>query len=53
MSRLLNGHHGVSAEMALALERIGWSNADFWMRCQAAYDLSLAREREQAGKVAV
>ena len=48
VSRLLNGHHGVSAEMALALERIGWSNADFWMRCQAAYDLSVAREREQA-----
>ena len=53
VSRLLNGHHGVSAEMALALERTGWSNADFWMRCQAAYDLSIAREREQAGKGAV
>ena len=50
VSRLLNGHHGVSAKMALALERIGWSNADFWMRCQTSYDLSLAREMERAAR---
>ena len=28
-SRLLNGRTGVSPAMALALERIGWSNAAF------------------------
>ncbi len=42
LSRLLNGRAGVSSAMALALERIGWSNADFWMRLQAGYDLAQA-----------
>ena len=43
VSRLLNGHCGISPNVALALERIGWSNADFWMRLQAEYDLAAAR----------
>ena len=30
LSRLLNGRAGVSTTMALALERIGWSNANHW-----------------------
>ena len=34
-SRLLNGRSGISPDVALALERIGWSDADFWMRRQA------------------
>ena len=45
LSRLLNGRAGVSPAMALALERLGWSNADHWMRMQASYDL--ARERRK------
>ena len=48
LSRLLNGHSGVSPAMALALERIGWSNADFWMRRQASWDLAQARLRDRA-----
>ena len=44
-SRLLNGRCGISPSVALALERIGWSTADFWMRRQARYDLSQARQR--------
>ena len=48
LSRLLNGRAGISPEMALALERQGWSNADFWMRLQAAYDLAQARRRTSA-----
>ena len=43
VSRLLNGHCKISPNVALALERIGWSNADFWMRLQAEYDLAAAR----------
>ena len=39
-SGLLKGERGISPQMALALERIGWSNADFWMRLQAYYDLA-------------
>lgn len=46
LSRILNGHAGVSAEMAIRLEKVGWSNADFWTRCQAAYDLAQARLNE-------
>ena len=46
-SRLLNGKAGVSANMALALEDIGWGTADHWMRMQASYELAQAR-RERA-----
>ena len=46
LSRVLNGHSGVSPEMAIRLEKAGWSNADHWMRLQAAFDLAAARERE-------
>ncbi len=44
-SRLLNGRSGISPGVALALERIGWSNAKFWMRRQSYYDLAVARRR--------
>ena len=47
LSRLLNGKAGVSANMALALEEIGWGTADHWMRMQASYQLAQAR-RERA-----
>ena len=45
LSRLLNGRAGVSANMALALEDIGWGTAEHWMRMQASYDLAHARRR--------
>ncbi len=48
LSRLLNGHIGISPEMAIRLERLGWSTADHWMRVQAAYDLAQARRRNVA-----
>ena len=44
-SRLLNGRCGISPSVALALERIGWSDADFWMRLQANYNLAQARRK--------
>ena len=46
-SRLLNGRTGVSPAMALALERLGWSNAAFWVRRQAQYDLAQERIRQE------
>ena len=46
-SRLLNGRTGVSPAMALALERIGWSNAAFWVRRQAHYELAQERLRQE------
>lgn len=38
LSRVLNGHSGISPEMAIRLEKIGWSNADHWLRLQTVYD---------------
>ena len=43
LSRLLNGKAGLSVNMALALEAIGWGTADHWMRMQASYELAQAR----------
>ncbi len=44
LSRVINGHAGVSADMAIRFEKAGWSNADTWLRLQTAYDLAKARE---------
>jgi len=46
LSRVLNGHAAISPEMAIRLEKAGWSNAEFWLRLQAAYDLAQARQRQ-------
>ena len=51
LSRVLNGQAWVSAEMAIRLEKAGWSNADHWVRLQAAYDLAQARQHEDEIKV--
>ena len=48
LSRLLNGKAGISPALALALERIGWSNAAYWMRLQAAYELAQERRKQAA-----
>ncbi|HUD99371.1 MAG TPA: HigA family addiction module antitoxin [Bryobacteraceae bacterium] len=51
LSRVLNGQAGISAEMAIRLEKAGWSNADHWLRLQAAYDLAQARQHQDEIKV--
>jgi len=45
-SRVVNGRAGISPSMALALERLGWSNADHWLRMQVGHDLALERARQ-------
>ena len=50
LSRLLNGRAGVSANMALALEDIGWGTAEHWMRMQASYELAQARRERATGE---
>jgi antitoxin HigA-1 len=47
MSALLNGHAGLSAEMAIRFEKAFGLNADTMLRMQAAYDLAQARARER------
>ena len=44
LSRVINGHAGVSPEMAVRFEKMGWSTADSWLRIQTAYDLARARK---------
>lgn len=51
LSRVLNGRAGISPEMAIRLEKAGWSNADHWLRLQTAYDLAQARRHERAIRV--
>jgi addiction module HigA family antidote len=51
LSRVLNGQAGISAEMAIRLEKAGWSNADHWLRLQAAYDLAQVRRHQDRIKV--
>jgi len=51
LSRVINGQAGISAEMAIRLEKAGWSTADHWLRLQVAYDLSQARQH--AGEIKV
>ena len=46
LSRVLNGHAAISPEMAIRLEKAGWSNAEFWLRRQTTFDLVQARKDE-------
>ena len=50
LSRLLNGKAGVSANMTLALEDLGWGTAEHWMRMQASYELAQARRDRTAAE---
>jgi addiction module HigA family antidote len=45
LSELLNGHAGVSPEMAIRLEKGFGSTAETWLRMQLAYDLWQAEQR--------
>ena len=48
LSRLLSEQTRISPAMALGLEQLGWSTADFWMRVQSAYDLAQERLRQES-----
>ena len=51
LSRIVNERAGISPEMAIRLEKIGWGEADGWMRLQMDYDL--ARVRARADEIVV
>ena len=51
LSRVLNGHAAISPDMAIRLEKAGWSNAEFWLRRQTSYNLAQARQNEDQIKV--
>ncbi|MBI4988802.1 MAG: HigA family addiction module antidote protein [Rhodocyclales bacterium] len=47
LSALLNGRAGVSAAMALRLEKALGTSAEMWLEMQAGYDLWQARQHRQ------
>lgn len=51
LSELLNGRAGVSPEMAIRLEKAGWSNAETWLRMQLQHDLWHAEQN--SGRITV
>src|SRR6267142_5519840 len=51
LSDLLNGHTGVSPDMAIRLEKVFGSTADTWLRMQMQRDLWEARQRADQIKV--
>ncbi len=51
LSRVINGKNGISPDMAIRLEKAGWSNADHWLRLQTAYELAQARKDQDRIKV--
>ena len=51
MNNLVSGKAGISAEMAIRLEKAFGGGAETWLRMQAAYDLAQVGKR--AGKIKV
>ena len=46
LSRVVNGHSIVTAEMAVRLEAVIGGTADHYLRMQAAYDLAQVRQNK-------
>lgn len=53
LSRVLNGHAGISPELALRLEAAGVSQAKFWLNMQVNYDLTQAKLSSRAAVKAI
>ncbi|MEX2616208.1 MAG: HigA family addiction module antitoxin [Alphaproteobacteria bacterium] len=51
VSDIVNGHSGISPEMAIRLDKAFGGGAETWYRLQAAYDLARAMERADEIKV--
>lgn len=51
LHRLINGQHGVTAEMAVRLEIAFGGKADTWLAMQANHDLVQVRQRVSTLKV--
>jgi antitoxin HigA-1 len=48
LSRVLNGKAGISADMALRISEAFGTDASFWLRLQAQYDLWIASRKKRA-----
>jgi antitoxin HigA-1 len=47
LNNLINGKSGISADMAIRLDKAFGGDAETWLRLQMAYDLAQARKREK------
>jgi len=45
LNNLVNEKAGLSPEMAIRLEKMGWGRADGWMRLQMNYDLAQVQQK--------
>jgi addiction module HigA family antidote len=45
LSRILNGHAGITADMALRLAEALGTSAELWVNLQTQYDLAIARQK--------
>ena len=48
VNAIVRGHRSITAETALRLARHLCTTAEFWLRLQAAHDLSIAAHRHAA-----
>jgi len=51
LSRILNGHAGVSPDMAVRLANAFGSTPEMWLKLQMAYDLVQARAKDENNRV--
>ena len=51
LNNLVNGKSGISADMAIRLDKAFGGGAEAWLRLQMAYDLAQARQHEGDIKV--
>lgn len=47
LSRLLNGHAGISPEMALRLSKLFDTSIEMWMNLQSQYDIWSVMQRQK------
>lgn len=47
LSRILNGHTGISADMAMRLSIALATTPEFWLNLQVQYDLWIASQQER------
>ena len=51
LSRLLNGHAGISPEMALRLSQFFNTSVEMWINLQANYDIYLIKKSKNRFKI--
>ncbi len=45
LNNLVNEKSGISPDMAMRFEKMGWSSANLWMKLQMNYDLAKVKAR--------